>query len=67
MKKKYLGITLDGKGFIEVEPEKATQVSVSLNDMEQLERALEDQRDHITKLQQIVREKSNRELNIRPA
>ena len=67
MKKKYLGMSLDEKGFIEVEPEKATQVSVSLKDMEQLERTLEDQRDHIMKLQQIIREKSNRELNIRPA
>ncbi len=66
MIKKYLRATSDGKGYMEVEPEKATQVSVSLKDMEQLERTLEDQRDHITKLQQIIREKSNRELNIRP-
>ena len=58
MIKKYLRATSDGKGYMEVELEKATQVSVSLKDMEQLERTLEDQHDHIMKADHPRKEQS---------
>ena len=66
-RKQYLQMDHDGKSYVEVQPQEATHIAVPVRDMEKLEAELEDQRRHIASLQQILREKSNRELKIRPA
>ena len=52
--------------YIKAPEVSADYTAVPVHEMKEIEEKLADQADHITRLQQIMREKSNRERKVRP-